>query len=114
MTKPASEVTDHRFLDEAGDTTFYGSGHKLILGQDGVSHSFIIGMLKVSEPLPALRAAVSAQQAAVAADDYVNIIPSVAKKMARGGFYFHAKDDPQEVRAAFFKFIATRDTNVPR
>jgi hypothetical protein len=46
MTKPASEVTDHRFLDEAGDTTFYGSGHKLILGQDGVSHSFIIGMLR--------------------------------------------------------------------
>ena len=111
MTKPASEVTDHRFLDEAGDTTFYGSGHKLILGQDGVSHSFIIGMLKVSEPLPALRAAVSAQQAAVAADDYVNIIPSVAKKMARGGFYFHAKDDPQEVRAAFFKFIATREVS---
>ena len=27
--------TFHRFLDETGDTTFYGKGRKLIIGQDG-------------------------------------------------------------------------------
>jgi hypothetical protein len=108
MSHDPAEPTEHRFLDEAGDTTFYGSGRKLILGEEGVSLAFIIGMLKVSEPLPDLRAAIVAQQAAIAADTYVNTIPSVAKKIARGGFYFHAKDDPVEVRATFFKFIATR------
>jgi hypothetical protein len=108
MSQPPADPTEHRFLDEAGDTTFYGAGRKLILGQEGVSLSFIIGMLKVSEPLPALRAAITAEQAAVMTDAYVNRIPSVAKKNGRGGFYFHAKDDPQEVRAAFFRFIATR------
>lgn len=108
VTAPEKEPIDHRFLDEAGDTTFYGSGKKLILGQEGVSLSFIIGMLKISEPLPALRSAIVGQQTAVAADAYVNAIPSVAKKIARGGFFFHAKDDPSEIRATFFKFIATR------
>lgn len=108
MSTPPDVPADHRFLDEAGDTTFYGSGRNLILGQDGVSLSFIIGMLKVSEPLPELRAAVATQQAAIAADAYVNRIPSVARKIARGGFFFHAKDDPVEVRAAFFRFIVTR------
>jgi hypothetical protein len=29
--------TFHRYLDETGDTTFYGKGRKLIVGQDGVS-----------------------------------------------------------------------------
>ncbi len=99
---------DHRFLDEAGDTTFYGAGRKPIIGQEGVSLSFIIGMLKVAEPLAALRADVSAQQSAITGDAYVNRIPSIAKKITRGGFYFHAKDDPPEVRASFFKFIAAR------
>jgi len=32
--------TFHRFLDETGDTTFFGKGRKLILGQGGVSLSF--------------------------------------------------------------------------
>jgi hypothetical protein len=111
MHTPKADPADHRFLDEAGDTTFYGSGRQLILGQNGVSLAFIIGMLKVSEPLPALRTAVLSEQAAIAADTYVNCIPSVAKKIQRGGFFFHAKDDPIEVRGAFFKFIATRQVS---
>jgi hypothetical protein len=33
-------------LDEAGDMTFYGKGRVLILGEQGVSHCFILGMMK--------------------------------------------------------------------
>ena len=39
--------TFHRFLDETGDTTFYGKGRKLIVGQDGVSLSFGLGMVRI-------------------------------------------------------------------
>ena len=35
--------TYHRFLDEAGDTTFYGKGNTPILGKEGVSQYFILG-----------------------------------------------------------------------
>lgn len=105
---PDNALADHRFLDEAGDTTFYGSGHKLMLGECGVSMSFIIGMLKVNEAIPELRAAIQRSQTAIEQDAYVNRIPSVAKKISKGGFHFHAKDDPPEVREAFFKLIRGR------
>ncbi|MBK7110374.1 MAG: hypothetical protein IPH61_14940 [Bacteroidetes bacterium] len=38
--------TNHRFLDEAGDTAFYGKGKKAIIGNEGVSNCFMIGMVK--------------------------------------------------------------------
>jgi hypothetical protein len=105
MEPSTEEPVEHRFLDEAGDTTFFGQGHRLILGENGVSLAFIIGMLKVNAPLQELREAVRTAQRAIEADTYVNRIPSVAKKIAKGGFHFHAKDDPAEVREVFFKLI---------
>ena len=45
----------HRFLDEAGDTTFYGKGRKPIIGQPGVSLTFGLGMLKINDELVATR-----------------------------------------------------------
>jgi len=32
----SEQETLHRFLDETGDTTFYGKGRKLIIGQDKI------------------------------------------------------------------------------
>ena len=42
----------HRFLDEAGDTTFFGKGRVPMLGQAGVSLSFGLGMVKFASPVP--------------------------------------------------------------
>jgi len=112
LPEPAASpdpVTDHRFLDEAGDTTFYGEGRRDIIGTAGVSFAFIIGMLKVNVPRDELRREITALQLEIAADPYLNRIPSVAKKIAKGAFYFHAKDDPPEVRERFFRFIVNRD-----
>ena len=104
--------TQHRFLDEAGDTTFYGKGKRLIVGELGVSRSFSIGMLKVAEDLPTLRQKVRDLQDEVAADKYLNTIPSVQKKIAKNGFFFHATDDPPEVRQIMFKFLAKLDVSL--
>lgn len=46
---------NHRFLDEAGDTTFFGKKKKVILGDIGVSKCFILGMVKFKEPLDFIR-----------------------------------------------------------
>jgi hypothetical protein len=103
----AASVTrvSHRFLDEAGDTTFYGKGRVPIVGQPGVSLGFAIGMAKFNADLNEIRKAVRALQDEVTADKYLLGIASVAKKAAAGGFYFHATDDPPEVRERFFKFV---------
>jgi len=98
----------HRFLDEAGDTTFFGKGRVPILGQEGVSLCFGLGLVRFAAPVVEVREQVAKLCRLVETDDYLNRIPSVAKRVQGGGFYFHAKDDPPEVRERLFKWI--RDT----
>lgn len=100
---------NHRFLDEAGDMTFYGKGKVPIIGQDGVSQCFILGMVKFREPLPDLRRRIIDLQNQVVADPYFRDVPSLNKKIKEGGFYFHATDDVPEVRKVFYDFIASID-----
>jgi hypothetical protein len=102
-------ANSHRFLDEAGDTTFFGKGKVPVIGQLGVSLSFAIGMVKFNCDLAGARKQVSNLQAEVANDRYLRVIPSVARKIAGHGFYFHATDDPAEVREHFFKLIDSMD-----
>ncbi len=99
--------TNHRFLDEAGDTTFYGKGKKAILGSEGVSNCFILGMVKFKEPLEPLRQKIFQLQNQVANDPYYQV-PSILKKKQAAGYYFHATDDLPEIRKLFFDFIKER------
>jgi hypothetical protein len=108
---PPLEKT-HRFLDEAGDTTFFGKGHVPILGQEGVSLCFGLGMVKFAAPVVEVRAQVENLSRAVETDEYVNRIPSVAKRVQSGGFFFHAKDDAPEVRERLFKWIRETDCSL--
>ncbi len=95
----------HRFIDEVGDTTFYGTKRKLILGQEGVSASFGIGLVKFNEPVGEIRSRVEALQKEVEEDELLNSIPSVRKRIDSGGFYFHACKDMPDVRAVFFRYL---------
>ncbi len=106
---PANLEKAHRFLDEAGDTTFFGKGRVPILGQNGVSLCFGLGMVKFTAPVAEVREQMQQLCRTVEADDYLNRIPSVAKRIQSGGFHFHATDDPAEVRERLFKWI--RDTD---
>lgn len=71
--------TYHRFLDEAGDTTFYGKGKIPIVGNDGVSKCFILGMVTFNTPLSEITNKVVALQEYVASDKYFRGIPSIEK-----------------------------------
>ena len=102
----------HRFLDEAGDTTFWGKGGRTVVGEQGVSLSFGIGMVKIRDDLDGIRKKVTNLQQKVEHDEYLNIIPSIRKKIGRGGFYFHATDDPPEVRQLFYNFIHDIDCSL--
>lgn len=99
---------NHRFLDEAGDTAFYGRGKKALLGSKGVSGCFILGMVKFKEPLEPLRKQVFQLQNQVANEPYYQV-PSILKKKEGAGYYFHATDDLPEIRKIFFDFIKERN-----
>ena len=101
----------HYFLDEAGDSTFFGKGRLPILGQEGVSNCFILGLLKINEPLEPLRKKIRSLQQQIAEDPYYEKVISIQKKKAKNGYYLHAKNDIPEVRKTAFEFIRSIDCN---
>lgn len=101
--------TYHRFLDEAGDTTFYGKNKTPILGTNGVSEYFILGMLTLHEPLENVRNKILSLQKSVVSDPYFHQIPSIRKKENSSGYFLHAKDDIPEVRKMAFELIKSID-----
>lgn len=102
---------DYRFLDEAGDTSFFGKGRTPIVGQSGVSKCFILGMVKIKNNLKDVRKQILELQSQVSIDRYFKSVPSIQKKILAGSFYFHASDDIPEVRKIFFDFIFSLDVS---
>jgi hypothetical protein len=101
--------TYHRFLDEAGDTTFYGKGKAPIIGNEGSSHCFILGMLKINEPLNEVRQKVIKLQQDISENPYFSGVPSIDKRKSANGYFLHAKDDLPEVRKMAFDLIKSMD-----
>lgn len=95
----------HRFIDEVGDTAFFGKGKMPILGKEGVSTCFGMGIVKIDRPLPEVRAEVAELQKNVEVDGLLNVIPSVRKRMDNGGFFFHASKDTPDVRTVFLHYL---------
>jgi len=104
-TRTVSPHTYHRFIDEAGDMSFFSKGGGSILGTKGVSHAFMLGMVKYKQPLEEARSAIEKFTRTVADDPHFNTIPSVRKRISKGGYFLHAKDDPLEIRNKFFEFL---------
>jgi hypothetical protein len=97
--------TMHRFLDEMGDTTFYGTGRKPIIGQQGVSLTFGLGIVRIDRDLEEVRREVRALEKQVENDPLLNVIPSVKKRLGTGGFFFHACKDTPDVRTVLLHYL---------
>ena len=86
--------------------TFFAKGKVPIeLGSNGTSKVFILGMARVKQPLGDVRAAIAKFCEEIEQDPYFNTIPSVKKRIDKGGYYPHAKDDPAELRYKFITFL---------
>ena len=107
MANPPTSLlpVTHRFIDEVGDTTFFGKGGVTILGQEGVSMAFGMGLVRIDRPLAEVRAEITALQKQVETDPLLYPLPSVAKRMAKGGFFFHACKDTPDVRTVFLHYL---------
>lgn len=99
----------HRYLDEAGDITFYGKGKVPIIGSEGVSSYFLMGMLTLNEPVEGIRKKIVDLQIQIANDPYFRSVPSILKKKSKNGYFLHAKDDVPEVRKMAFELITNID-----
>ncbi|MHB9035102.1 MAG: DUF3800 domain-containing protein [Armatimonadota bacterium] len=95
-------------VDEAGDSVLWGRRGKLLVGTEGCSKYFILGMVCVRD---AERLASEAQELRqeLLSDPYFAGVPSLDPAKGRTAVAFHAKDDPAEIRRDFFKLLMRHD-----
>lgn len=87
----------HYFVDEAGDPTLFGARGKVLVGSEGCSRYFALGLADVENPL-SLTADLTALRAQLVADPYFKDVPSMQPEQRKTASLFHAKDDLPEVR----------------
>ncbi len=85
--------------------TFFGKGKVNLLGSDGVSKAFMLGMAHIKKPLPEARAEIQDFIDRIAADPFFNSMPSIKKRIDKGPMFLHAKDDPPELRLKFYELL---------
>jgi len=98
------EHPHHYFVDEAGDGTLFNAKGKVLLGENGCSRYFMLGLLWVREP-ERLAADLQALRERLLADPYFAGIPSMQADGRKTALAFHAKDDVPEVRREVFALL---------
>lgn len=96
------------FVDEAGDGTLFNSAGKEIIGTEGCSRFFILGVLHVRD-VDSLEKDLIALRDRIVADPYLAGIASVQKSAFKTAKLFHATDDAPEVRDKVFGVLRKQD-----
>jgi len=102
--KPQQPSSRHYFVDEAGDGTIFNKRGKVIIGTEGCSRFFMLGLLDAPAPL-ALHTSLDSLRTQLLADPYFKNIPSMQPQQNKTAVAFHAKDDLPEIRREVFKLI---------
>ena len=97
-------VHRHYFVDEAGDPTLFDARGQVLVGQDGCSRYFMLGVLDVADPF-ALAADLNALRQTLLSDPYFNGVPSMQPERRKTAIAFHAKNDLPEVRREVFRVL---------
>jgi len=95
-------------VDEAGDSVLWGRHGKVMIGTEGCSKCFILGMIQVKDAERLNREATELRQQ-ILADPYFHGVPSLDPAKGRTAIAFHAKDDPAQVRRDFFGLLLRHD-----
>ncbi len=99
------------FVDEAGDLSLVGRRGKSLLGTEGVSNTFMVGVAHILEP-NRVEDDLDDLWRDLLNDPYLREIPSMLPELAKTARCFHAKGDCAEVRMEVFKLIARHDIKV--
>lgn len=101
----------HFFVDEAGDLTLFARRGKSLLGTEGVSSCFMVGVAAIPD-VETVAADLEMLRQALLGDSYLNGIPSMSPEEGKTATFFHAKDDCPEVRERVFKLLRERSIKV--
>lgn len=101
-------ATCHYYVDEAGDSILFNRKKRMIVGQEGCSKYFILGVLQVGDPI-ALDSALTDLRERLLSDPYLSNVPSMQLERRKTAIAFHAKDDCPEVRRECFHTLLQQD-----
>jgi len=107
QTLETSPSSRHYFVDEGGDGTLFSRKGKVLVGTEGCSRFFILGLLDVSDSA-ALNERFEELRTQLMNDSYFKSVPSMQPDNRKTALAFHAKDDLPEVRRDVFRIL--RDT----
>ncbi len=94
----------HYYVDEAGDPVLFGRKGKIIIGSEGCSRFFALGLLEVSDP-ELLTKDLEDLRTQLLADPYFQGVPSMQPVQKKTALAFHATDDVPEVRREVFSCL---------
>ncbi|MCA3004197.1 MAG: hypothetical protein LW650_09905 [Planctomycetaceae bacterium] len=101
----------YHFVDEAGDPTIFNARGAVLVGSPGVSHTFMVGVAHLPDPVGA-RVILDDLRQGLLADPYFKGVPSMRPEAGRTALCFHAKDDLPEVRREVFRVLASLNASV--
>ena len=92
------------FVDEAGDPTLFNRRKQVVIGQEGCSRYFIMGVLHIADP-EQVSQELNQLRMELLADPNFKRVPSMQPQQKKTAIAFHAKDDLPEVRSEVFKLL---------
>ncbi|MCC7161462.1 MAG: hypothetical protein IT331_03130 [Anaerolineae bacterium] len=104
-TRTSQPETCHYFVDEAGDGTLFSASGRVIIGTEGCTRFFILGLAEIENP-DQLASELDALRAQLLADPYFKNVPSMQPAARKTALAFHAKDDLPEVRREVFAVLS--------
>ena len=105
------EPAQHYFVDESGDAVLFDAQGRCIVGQEGVSKTFILGAARIANPT-GLQTDLNFLRLQLLSDPYFRGVPSFDPARRKTALYFHAKDDPPEVRRDVFRVLQAHEIQV--
>ena len=92
------------FVDEAGDPVLFNRNKRTVVGTEGCSTYFILGLLDLSDPLR-LDEEMAELRGRMLSDPYFKNVPSMRPERRKTAIAFHAKDDIPEVRREVYALL---------
>jgi hypothetical protein len=96
------------FVDEAGDPVLFSGAGQVLIGTNGCSRFFSLGVLDVADPAK-LATDLTELRDKLMADPFFANVPSMSAANRKTSLAFHAKDDLPEVRREVFQLLLRHD-----
>ena len=96
------------FVDEAGDANLFDRNGKNIVGTQGCSTYFILGLIDIVNPI-LLNSELEELRKKLISDPYFKDVPSMRPEKKKTALVFHAKDDLPEIRREVYSILVRHE-----